>query len=68
MLIDSKTNSEDLCDKSPIEKIRILRSKGFPTKETHLDIEEVDAMAIDIRAGLIAKDVYEKMHSKIYKH
>lgn len=68
VLIDSKTNSEDLCDKSPIEKIRILRSKGFPTKETHLDIEEVDAMAIDIRAGLIAKDVYEKMHSKIYKH
>ncbi|QCZ94370.1 DUF262 domain-containing protein [Salinimonas iocasae] len=67
LLVDSKTNSEDLKDYPPQQKIQILRGKSYPISTTLLNIDEINETKILDRGRLIAETVYEKLHATVFR-
>ncbi|WP_086481599.1 DUF262 domain-containing protein [Oceanospirillum sanctuarii] len=58
ILLDNKTNSNDLEDKTVKEKISILKGLNFPLQDIALSEVEWNKMAIESRADLMAEKIY----------
>ncbi|ABW26307.1 DUF262 domain-containing protein [Acaryochloris marina] len=65
ILLDEKTNSEDLADKIPSDKFKILREKNYPLKEALVEQVIWDDKQIKIRAKAIAENIYNNIVSNI---
>lgn len=67
ILIDGKTNSEDLRDKSPSEKINILRQKGFPLSENFISSDNWNESLVAQRTEHIASKIYQSIYDGKFK-
>lgn len=65
ILLDAKTNSEELADKEPIDKFKILLEKKYPMKNSFLDSSEWSDEKIKNRTKLMAEHVYAELRLKI---
>lgn len=65
VLLDEKTNSEDLADKDPIDKFIILESKKYPMHKAFLDSNQWESEQINNRTKLMAEYIYSELKSKI---
>lgn len=61
ILTDGKTNAENLANKNPEEKIKILRKLNYPMDSTLLISDVWSAVEIKIRAKKMAKLLYESV-------
>ena len=60
ILVDQKTNSERLKDKTSKEKFSILKENGYPLEEALINIKEWNENDILKRAKLIATKLYKE--------
>ncbi len=67
ILLDGKTNSEELADKDPYEKFNILMSKKYPLDSALLEVGQWGDDQIKNRARLIAEHTYDEIKSRIAK-
>jgi hypothetical protein len=58
LLIDGRTNSEDLANKKPEEKIKLLIDKGYPINLAFIESSSWDIANIQTRSGNIAKALF----------
>lgn len=67
ILLDQKTNSEELADKKPLDKFQILNQKQYPFTGTFIDIDSPDwgNNEISKRTQEMASYIYDKMVKKI---
>ncbi len=67
VLVDEKTNSEDLRDLDPKAKLEILRDRGFPLEQFFLTNTEFTESEINKRSGLIAEKVYSILRTAVLR-
>lgn len=68
ILVDRKTNSEELRDLNPSSKIRLLKEKGFPLGNSFINSEEFDEQSVKERSRKIASVVYDKLQKVIFNN
>ncbi|WP_306603086.1 DUF262 domain-containing protein [Azonexus sp.] len=64
ILVDEKTNSNDLRDKSPVEKIKNLKSCGYPLELVGVCSDDWSELDIKNRAKFVALSLYKSMKIK----
>lgn len=64
ILVDEKTNSNTLRDKSPIEKIRSLKNQGYPLVLVGICSDDWGDVDIKNRAKFVALSLYQSMKIK----
>ena len=65
ILLDEKTNSEELSDKDPLDKFKILKSKKYPLHNVLLDSNQWNSEQINNRTKLMAEYIYSELKSKV---
>lgn len=64
ILLDGKTNSEELADKNPIEKFKILKTKKYPMSDAFLESDQWENEDIYNRTKSMAEYIYSEIRSK----
>jgi hypothetical protein len=65
VLLDEKTNSEELTDKDPIDKFKILENKKYPIHKAFLEPNQWGSEQINNRTKIMAEHIYSEIKSKI---
>ena len=65
LLVDKKTNSEDLKNLSPDEKFKLLKEINYPLEEFLVNDNNWDVEAIKNRTELISSHIYDHLHKVI---
>ena len=61
VLIDGRTNSEQLADKDPVEKIKLLTEIGYPVKAALIAGDHWSAAEVRSRAKTMAKKLFDSV-------
>ena len=65
VLLDGKTNSDQLADKNPIDKFKILKNKKYPMECAFLGSDKWESEQVKNRTKLMAEYIYADLKSKI---